>query len=63
MLSSQDHLDLDVSGIIDVLLNKESIVPETGRGFLRGETEPFPKKDKAQVEVLTSLWLFYWSEK
>lgn len=43
---TQGHLDLDVSGVIDVLLNKESIVPETGRSLLGGKTKAFPKETR-----------------
>lgn len=43
---TQGHLDLNVPGVINVLLNKESIVPKTGCSLLRGKTKPFPKETK-----------------
>lgn len=54
LLSQKSHLDLDVPGVVDVLLNQEPIVSEAGRGFLRGKSKPFPEHTKHTSKILHS---------
>lgn len=46
------HLDLDVSGVVDVFLNKKTIITETARSLLGGEAKAFPAQRKKKLNEI-----------